>query len=51
MDRMRQSAEWKAILAKNNWIDMYQPAPGFEAFLKQEDARATVVLKSIGLIK
>lgn len=51
MDRMRQSAEWKAVLAKNNWIDMYQPAPGFEAFLKQEDARATVVLKSIGLIK
>jgi putative tricarboxylic transport membrane protein len=51
VDRMRQSPAWKALLAKNNWIDMYQAGPAFEAFLKEEDARATSVLKSIRLVK
>ena len=48
---MRQSADWKTLVAKNNWIDMYQSGPPFEAFLKDEDARATTVLKSIRLVK
>jgi hypothetical protein len=30
---------------------MYQSGPAFDAFLKEEDARATAVLKSIRLIK
>jgi len=51
MDRMQKSAAWKAVLAKNDWIDMYQSGPEFEAFLRQEDARATGVLRSIGLVK
>jgi putative tricarboxylic transport membrane protein len=48
---MQKSAAWKAVLAKNDWIDMYQSGPEFEAFLRQEDARATGVLQSIGLVK
>jgi putative tricarboxylic transport membrane protein len=51
VDRMRQSPDWKRLVAKNNWIDMYQSGPAFEAFLKDEDARATAVLKSIRLVK
>ena len=51
VDGMTKSAGWKAALAKNDWIDMYQTGPEFEAFLKQEDIRATAVLKSIGLVK
>jgi putative tricarboxylic transport membrane protein len=51
VDRMQKSAAWKAVLAKNDWIDMYQSGPEFEAFLRQEDARATGVLQSIGLVK
>ncbi|MBI4480102.1 MAG: tripartite tricarboxylate transporter substrate binding protein [Acidobacteria bacterium] len=51
VDRMTKSAGWKAALAKNDWIDMYQPGPEFEEFLKQEDIRATAVLQSIGLVK
>jgi putative tricarboxylic transport membrane protein len=51
VERMRQSAGWKTLVAKNNWIDMYQSGPAFEAFLKDEDARATAVLKSIRLVK
>jgi putative tricarboxylic transport membrane protein len=51
VERMRQSADWKTLVAKNNWIDMYQSGPAFDAFLKDEDARATTVLKSIRLVK
>jgi len=51
VDRMAKSAGWKAVLAKNDWIDMYQSGPEFEEFLKQEDIRAAAVLKSIGLVK
>ena len=51
MDRMQQSAAWKAILQKNNWTDMYQSGPAFETFLNQENARAAGVLRSIGLVK
>ena len=51
VDGMTKSAGWKAALAKNDWIDMYQTGAEFEEFLKQEDIRATAVLKSIGLVK
>jgi putative tricarboxylic transport membrane protein len=51
VDRMAKTADWKAVLAKNDWIDMYLSGPPFEEFLKQEDLRATAVLKSIGLVK
>jgi putative tricarboxylic transport membrane protein len=51
VDRMAKSAAWKTVLAKNDWIDMYQSGPEFEEFLKQEDIRAAAVLKSIGLVK
>lgn len=51
VNRMVKTAEWKAVLDKNDWIDMYQSGPEFEEFLKQEDIRATAVLKSIGLVK
>jgi putative tricarboxylic transport membrane protein len=51
MDRMQESAPWKDALARNNWIDLYQSGPAFDAFLEEENARATVVLRSIGLIE
>ncbi|HWP84766.1 MAG TPA: tripartite tricarboxylate transporter substrate binding protein [Terriglobia bacterium] len=51
VDRMVRSPAWKTVLEKNGWIDMYQSGPAFEAFLKQENARATAVLRSIGLVK
>jgi putative tricarboxylic transport membrane protein len=50
IDKLHQTKEWRDALARNNWIDMYQSGPAFEAFLKEEDARATGVLKSIGLV-
>ena len=51
MDRMRESSEWKEILAKNNWSDMYQTGPEFERFLSQENTRVSEVLRSIGLVR
>jgi putative tricarboxylic transport membrane protein len=51
VEKMHASVPWKDVLVKNNWTDMFQTGPAFESFLKQEDARATTVLKSIGLVK
>lgn len=51
LDQMHQSSQWKAVLTKYEWIDMYQSGAAFDAFLKQEYARAAAVLKSIGLVK
>jgi putative tricarboxylic transport membrane protein len=51
IDRMYVTAEWKAILAKNNWSDTYLSGPAFAAFLERENARATSVLRSIGLVR
>lgn len=51
MDQMQKSAPWKAILAKNDWIDMYLTGPELDAFFQQENKRATAILQSIGLVK
>ena len=51
VDRMHRSPAWTAILTKNSWTDMYQTGPAFDAFLKDEGARVTGVLKSIRLVK
>jgi putative tricarboxylic transport membrane protein len=51
VDRMRQSAEWQALLADRQWIDMYQSGPAFDGFLQDEQARATAILRSIGLVR
>lgn len=51
MDTLHQSPLWKELVARNNWTDMYQSGPAFDAFLKEENARATTVLQSIGLVK
>jgi len=51
MDRMRQSEEWRATLARHNWTDMYLAGAEFERFLEEENARVADVLRSIGLVQ
>lgn len=51
MDTLHGSPAWKELMARNNWTDMYQSGPAFDAFLKDENTRATTVLQSIGLVK
>ena len=49
--KMRNSAEWKAVLAQRNWQDAFLPGAQFEVFLKLENERIVGTLRSIGLIK
>jgi putative tricarboxylic transport membrane protein len=51
VDKMVKSAAWKDILKQKGWDDAYLAAEPFAAFLKQEQARVTEVLKSVGLVK
>jgi putative tricarboxylic transport membrane protein len=47
--QMVQSPAWKETLQKRGWLDMYQPADEFAAFLKEDGAKVAGVLKDIGL--
>ena len=51
VDKMAKSKEWAEILKQKGWDDAYLSGDQFAAFLKQEQARVTEVLKSVGLIK
>jgi putative tricarboxylic transport membrane protein len=51
VDKVHGTKQWREVLAKNNWMDMYQSGPAFEKFLGEENARAQSILKSIGLVK
>ena len=51
VDKMVKSPQWKAILEKNDWVDLYMPGDKFAAYLKSEDERITGILKTIGLAK
>lgn len=51
VDKMVKSPQWKAILEKNDWVDLYMPGDQFAAYLKSEDERITGILKTIGLAK
>jgi putative tricarboxylic transport membrane protein len=51
IDKMVKSAAWKEVLKQKGWDDAYMPADAFAAFLKQEQARVSEVMKAIGLVK
>jgi putative tricarboxylic transport membrane protein len=51
IDKMVKSKEWAEILKQKGWDDAYLSGDPFAAFLKQEQARVTDVLKSVGLVK
>lgn len=45
------SEKWKAALVQRGWVDLYQPAPAFAEFLKQDQAKIAGILKDVGLAK
>ncbi|HYG86699.1 MAG TPA: tripartite tricarboxylate transporter substrate binding protein [Azospirillum sp.] len=45
------SEQWKQTLAQREWIDMYQPADEFAAFLRQDRVKVEGILKEIGLVQ
>ena len=51
MAEMARSAEWRTILQERGWVDMYQPADAFAAFLATERSRIEGILKETGLIQ
>ena len=48
---MVKSAEWRAIVEERGWVDMYQPADEFTAFLAEEQTRIAGILKDLGLVQ
>jgi putative tricarboxylic transport membrane protein len=47
--RLRESPEWKAVLAKNGWTDAFLAGDEFKAFIDAENARVSDVLNEMGL--
>ena len=45
IERMHGSEEWRAVLEKNSWIDMYLTGPELDTFLEREHIRVTGVLQ------
>ncbi|HEU5484900.1 MAG TPA: tripartite tricarboxylate transporter substrate binding protein [Microlunatus sp.] len=41
--------EWKDVLAKNGWDDLFMPGEEYQQFLTEEEERVRVILKEIGL--
>ncbi|MFA5552119.1 MAG: tripartite tricarboxylate transporter substrate-binding protein [Trueperaceae bacterium] len=50
MDAMVQSAEWADALQRFGWTSAYMSGAEFEAYLQDEDARVTEILREIGLV-
>jgi putative tricarboxylic transport membrane protein len=51
VDKLAKSNEWKEVLKKNDWADIYLAGDDFAKYLKQQDASITDTLKSIGLVQ
>jgi putative tricarboxylic transport membrane protein len=50
VQKMHDSAAWKAQMEKNGWDDAFLPADQFATFLADEKTRVSGVLKSLGLV-
>ena len=51
LGEMVKSDGWQALLKERGWVDMYQPAAEFAAFLDPERARIEGILKDVGLVQ
>lgn len=49
LDRMHNSAQWKAALESHGWTDAYLAGDGFGTFLTDQDKRVSGVLTALGL--
>ena len=49
--KMVESPAWKDTLKKRGWLDLYQPADEFAAFLAEDRAKVETTLKDIGLVQ
>ena len=49
--KMVASPAWQETLKTRGWLDLYQPADEFAAFLAEDEAKVTTTLKDIGLVQ
>jgi putative tricarboxylic transport membrane protein len=49
--KMVQGPTWQATLKERGWLDMYQPAEEFAAFLAEDQTKVESTLKAIGLVQ
>lgn len=49
--KMVEGPAWQATLKERGWLNLYQPADQFAAFLTEDQTKVTETLKSIGLVQ
>jgi putative tricarboxylic transport membrane protein len=49
--KVTASPQWKDLAQQRGWIDPYQPADPFAAFVKDEQRRVQTTLTELGLLK
>jgi putative tricarboxylic transport membrane protein len=48
---MVKTPAWQEALQKRGWLDLYQPADEFGAFLKQQQEQVRAALEEVGLVQ
>lgn len=51
VDKMAKSAAWQETLKTRGWIDLYQPAAEFKAFLDKDRAQVEGIMREAGMVK
>jgi putative tricarboxylic transport membrane protein len=51
IEKLAKSKAWADILKQKGWDDAYLAGDAFAKFLKDEQARVSKVLQSVGLVK
>ena len=49
--KMVESPAWQDTLKQRGWLNLYQPADEFAAFLAEDQAKVEATLKAIGLVQ
>ena len=49
--KMVESPAWQDTLKQRGWLNLYQPADEFAAFLAEDQAKVETTLKAIGLVQ
>jgi putative tricarboxylic transport membrane protein len=48
---MARSKEWKSILEKDGWIDLFMPGDEFKAYIESEQKTVNALVNNLGLVK
>lgn len=51
LTKLVQSPEWKALLKKQGWVDLYQPSEEFAAYIKEQQATILTTFRELKLVE